>query len=98
MFATQTNRSPLDIGFGLNGVNGASEMTIERSVARGNSQSAGAMVSSGGLLRISNSVFSNNGIGIYNPNATAETRGNNTVSGNGIDVDPPGSLTPLAPM
>jgi hypothetical protein len=78
-----------------NGVDGyvvgpGSQMTLESSVARGNS--AGIFVN--GLARISNSVFTNNTTGIQNNSGTVLTRRNNTVSGNTTETS--GTLTTLA--
>jgi hypothetical protein len=69
-------------------------VALEDAVARGNSL-WGLHVGTESIVRISNSTFTNNGVGIEN-NGAVETRGNNTVSGNGTDLlgDP---LTPLPP-
>ncbi len=79
-------------------VGGAGELTLESSVARGNangSNAQGLFVSSTGTARISNSVFTNNDVGIHN-NGTLLTRQNNTVSGNGTDlIGPPTTLLPM---
>jgi hypothetical protein len=72
---------------------GSGQMTVEQSVARGNSNGLSATNST---ATVSNSVLTNNivGLSIQGGNATILTRGNNVVSGNTTDVS--GTLTPLA--
>jgi hypothetical protein len=74
-----------------------SKAALESSVSRGNS--LGLLALAGDetlpLVTISNSVFVNNREqGILAVDAPIRTRGNNTVAGNGTDID--GTLTPLA--
>jgi Right handed beta helix region len=61
-------------------VNSGGFMTLESCVGRGNNL-FGLRTNVGGTARVSNSVFSDNTIGISNA-GTVLTRGNNTVSGN----------------
>jgi hypothetical protein len=58
-------------------------ITVESSVAIGNSN--GLTASNGGIARISKSSFTDNSFGIVN-SSTIETRQNNTVEGNGTDL------------
>ena len=71
------------------------QMTLEASVARGN-QSAGLSVVAGATARISNSVFTNNTVGINNA-GTVRTLGNNVVDGNGVNTlgGPVQAVTPF---
>jgi hypothetical protein len=80
--------------FGFTVSNGA-QVTVDRSVARNNAF-GGIFVSSlaGSRGRISNSVFTDNTMGVRNE-GTVETRGNNTVAGNGTNVFNPGALVPI---
>ena len=59
-------------------------MTVESSLAAGNGV-RGLHVVAGGIARIANSTLTDNGTGIRN-SGTVETRQNNTVRGNGIDL------------
>jgi len=78
-------------GFFVGGV-GANQLNIEYSVARGNGGS-GMIVQDGDIIRVSNSVATNNGTGFNNQGGTFESRGNNTVAGNtNLNV---GVITPL---
>jgi hypothetical protein len=61
-------------------VDAGGQMTVEFSVARGN-VSIGQFVGAGSTGRISNSVVTNNAVGLAN-NGTLYTRQNNTVAGN----------------
>lgn len=71
---------------------GANQLNIEYSVARGNGGS-GMIVQDGDIIRVSNSVSTNNGTGFNNQGGTFESRGNNTVAGNtNLNVGP---ITPL---
>jgi hypothetical protein len=67
-------------------------MTMESSLAHGNGL-YGLGAFAGGIARISNSVFTENGDGIRNVGGTVETRQNNTVRGNGTDIN--GMLTAI---
>jgi hypothetical protein len=67
-------------------------MTVESSIAHGNG-GAGLLVAAGGFGRTSNSTFTGNTIGISN-GGTIETRGNNTVRGNGTNLSG-GALTQI---
>jgi hypothetical protein len=68
-------------------------MTLERCVGRNGA--VGLRVGAAGTARISNCTLTNNNIGIENDLGGAVlTRGNNTVIGNGINLE--GPLTPLA--
>ena len=62
-------------------------MTLEFSVARGNG-SYGLRVFKSSAARILNSAFTNNVVGLQN-DGSLETRGNNTVRGNGTEVNGP---------
>jgi hypothetical protein len=59
-------------------------MMVESSLAAGNG-ARGLNVLAGGIARIANSTLTDNGTGIRN-SGTAETRQNNTVEGNGTDL------------
>jgi hypothetical protein len=72
---------------------GGATMAVESSVAHGNGN-FGLAVFVGGIARISNSTFTSNAIGIA-AFGVIETRQNNTVGGNGFDVDPT-TLTVIA--
>ena len=50
----------------------------------------------GGTVRVSNSTVTNNQVGLAMYSATLESRGNNTVRGNGTNVD--GTITPFSGM
>ena len=63
-------------GFALSG----GQLTLEESIANANT-SVGLFVAAGATGRISNSTFTNNGVGIQNA-GTIQTRTNNTVAGN----------------
>jgi hypothetical protein len=73
-------------------------MTLESSVAHGNSNglTVGGGGGGGGVARISNCTFTGNERGILSIGATVETRQNNTVRGNGTNVD--ATLTPFGPL
>jgi hypothetical protein len=71
------NGSGYNVGFG-------GQMTLEYVVGRSNT-SAGLNVSGGASSRISNSVFTHNGVGIQNGGVT-ETRLNNTVTENATNT------------
>ena len=71
-------------GFAVGGP-GANELNIEYSVARGNVGS-GMTVQDGDIIRVSNSVSTNNGTGFNNGGGTFASRGNNTVDGNGTNL------------
>ena len=73
------------------------EATLESSTSRGNNGGLeGFTVEETRSVTISNSVFSNNrSYGIFTDGSVG-TRGNNTVAGNGTDID--GTLTPLPGM
>lgn len=81
--AANNGNSGFLVGFG-------DELNIEYSVARGNAAS-GMGVLSGGTIRVSNSVSTNNQFGFRNANGTFESRGNNTVAGNGTQTS--GAIT-----
>jgi hypothetical protein len=72
----------------VNGFNGfqafAGVMTLDSSLAAGNSL-RGLNIVGPAIGRISNSTFTDNGTGINN-SGTVETRQNNTVRGNTIDL------------
>ncbi|MGH6926562.1 MAG: right-handed parallel beta-helix repeat-containing protein [Propylenella sp.] len=75
----------------------AGQMALERSVARGNAASGLLVLAGAGNVGIaSNSVFTNNAVGLRNNGggAVLRTRQNNTVSGNTTNTI--GALTPLA--
>jgi hypothetical protein len=59
-------------------------MMVESSLAAGN-DARGLHVVAGSIARIANSTLTDNGVGIRN-SGTVETRQNNTVQGNGIDL------------
>ena len=69
------------------------QMTLEFSAATGNDQ-AGLRVGPSGKARISNSTFTNNGIGLENGGGIIETRQNNTVRDNGTNVVGPLTTIP----
>ena len=69
-----------------------STMTVESSAAHGNGGS-GLIVIGTGVGRISNSTFTDNTFGVANSGLALETRGNNTVRGNGTNIS--GALTPV---
>ena len=80
-----------------NGFNGfqafAGVMTLDSSLAVGNILRGLNIVSAAAIGRISNSTFTDNGTGIRNT-GTVETRQNNTVRGNIIDLQD-NALTPI---
>jgi hypothetical protein len=81
------NLTGFNVGFG-------GQMTLEYVVARGNTGNGLSVSSVGGTAgRISNSVFTNNGVGIAN-SGTVETRQNNTVADNTTDL----TGNPLDPL
>ncbi len=85
----------LSSGFGANNF---TELNLEGVVATANGTGVRAEGFSfgSGLVRISNSTVTGNDTGLrVGPAGGIETRGNNTVAGNALDVD--GPLTPLAP-
>jgi hypothetical protein len=70
-------------------------MTVESSLGAGNVRGGLTVVGgTGAIARISNSTFTDNGMGIRNF-GIAETRQNNTVRGNGIDLQG-NALTPIS--
>ena len=69
------------------------QMTLESSTASGNAL-VGLKAALGGTARISNSTFTNNGIGLENDGGIIETRQNNTVRDNGTDVVGPLTIIP----
>jgi len=70
-------------------------MTVESSLGAGNVLGGLTVVGgTGAIARISNSTFTDNGMGIRNF-GIAETRQNNTVRGNGIDLQG-NALTPIS--
>lgn len=71
----------------------AGPLAIESSAATGNGL-RGLHVNSGSTARISNSVFTSNGTGLENASGTLQSRGNNTVAGNGTNTS--GIITALA--
>jgi hypothetical protein len=73
-------------------VTSGGQMSLESSVARGNDDN-GLGVGFESSARISNSVFTNNGTGLFN-NGILETRQNNTVRGNGTNVSGPLTVIP----
>ena len=75
---------------------GPNQATVERSVAAGNRVGLNtALFGLGPTVRISESVFVNNtDFGVINNGGTILSRGNNTVSGNGTDIQ--GIITPLS--
>jgi hypothetical protein len=75
------------VGFG-------GEMSLESVVSRGNGIS-GFTVFMGATGRVSNSVLTNNVVGIQNA-GTVQTRGNNSVIGNNTDVLNPAALVGIA--
>ena len=82
------NNNGYNVGFG-------GQMTLEYVAARGNTGSGFSVSVTGASVgRVSNSVFTNNGIGITN-NGTVETRQNNTVAGNTTDLTG-NALTPIS--
>jgi hypothetical protein len=60
-------------------LNSSAQMTLEESMAAGNT--IGLLVNAGTTARLSNSVFTNNNVGVQN-SGTTQSRGNNTLSGN----------------
>jgi nitrous oxidase accessory protein NosD len=60
-----------------------SELTVENCVATHNANGISAFTS--GVVRVSNSTVTNNGIGFRNPDGTFLSRTNNTVEGNTTD-------------
>jgi hypothetical protein len=71
---------------------GGATLTVESSLVHGNG--TGLIVGGGASARVSHSTFTNNtAVGILNHSGTIETRRNNTVRGNGTNVD--GTLTPI---
>ena len=72
-----------------------SKSVLERSVIRG-SGTAGVLVRFGSAAHVSGSMLNNNRIGILNE-GVVETRGDNTMSGNGTEVSG-NALVPFAPM
>jgi hypothetical protein len=72
---------------------GAGGTTLNASVASG-TNSIGLNVSSGASAVISDSVFTDNGIGIFN-GGTLYTRQNNTNLGNTTDYSGTGTVTPF---
>ena len=71
-----------------------SKVTLGSSISRGNGLGMLALTDDDPLVTISNSVFVNNSEkGIFSADAPVLTRGNNTIAGNGIDID--GTLAPL---
>lgn len=67
-------------GFALS----SGQLTLEESIANANTN-VGLFVAAGATGRISNSTFTNNGVGIQNA-GTIQTRANNTVAGNTTPV------------
>jgi hypothetical protein len=59
---------------------------------------SGMKVSALAILRVSNSVSTNNGLGFNNASGTLETRGNNTVAGNRTNVAVPAVIVPINGM
>jgi hypothetical protein len=83
----------LSSGFGANNF---TELNLESCMATGNGTGIRAEGFSGaaGVVRVSSSIVTGNGTGLKVGAAGGiESRGNNTVAGNAIDVD--GALTPL---
>jgi hypothetical protein len=67
------------------------EMMVESSIGRGNRN---GLHLTGGRVRVSNAVLTNNVKGIFQEGGAIFTRGNNVVSGNSTDVS--ATLNPVA--
>jgi hypothetical protein len=92
VFQTNVAMTPVS-GFGYAYFAFDGTLTLEECVGR--TGAAGLRVAAAGTARISNCTLTNNTVGIDNDlGGTVLTRGNNTVIGNGTNLE--GPLTPLA--
>jgi parallel beta helix pectate lyase-like protein len=70
----------------------SAELSIEACLIANNHR-AGVDAEFGAVARVSNSVVTNNEVGLLNSSSTIKSRGNNTVDGNGTDTS--GAITAL---